>query len=130
MRLVTCGVRVTAAVDENGALWTWGHGRSFLGHDDLHQPELGGCHDIARPRLVRWPSAMDANVRVAAVSLGWSHAAVVDDGGNVYTWGHGGNGRLGHGDEQTRVAPAWVRGVPAGEIAAVAAGGSVFSVEC
>jgi alpha-tubulin suppressor-like RCC1 family protein len=124
MRLVTCGVRVSAAVDENGSLWTWGDGKGFLSHEDIHLPQLGGSYDVAVPRLIKWPASVDSNIRVAAVSLGWSHTVVLDESGNIYTWGYGGNGRLGHGDEQTRLGPARVQGVPPHEMAAVAAGGA------
>lgn len=120
MRQVVCGVRSSAAVDERGQLWTWGEGKSYLGHH-----EDAGFHDLAVPRVVQWPSSLDGvTIKVAQVSLGWSHTVILDDAGNVYTWGFGGNGRLGHGDEQTRVAPKLVAGVPKNEIAAVAAGGA------
>ena len=49
---------------------------------------------------------------------------ILDDKGDVYTWGYGGNGRLGHGDETSRVAPSRVHDIPPHEIAAVAAGGA------
>lgn len=43
------------------------------------------------------------NVQVAA--LGWGHSAVIGEKGEVYTYGEGSNGRLGHGDETTYYEP-------------------------
>eukprot|EP00629_Pelagomonadales_sp_RCC1024_P015030 CAMPEP_0119261496 /NCGR_PEP_ID=MMETSP1329-20130426/1542_1 /TAXON_ID=114041 /ORGANISM="Genus nov. species nov., Strain RCC1024" /LENGTH=670 /DNA_ID=CAMNT_0007261061 /DNA_START=319 /DNA_END=2327 /DNA_ORIENTATION=+ len=47
---------------------------------------------------------------VASVCCGGQHAAVLTRGGEVYTWGRGGFGRLGHGDTQSLKAPKLVRG--------------------
>ena len=124
VRHVECGIRVSAAIDQDGSLWTWGEGKAYLGHEDIHLPELGGSYDVAVPRRMNWPISIDSNIRVASVSLGWSHTVILDDKGDVYTWGYGGNGRLGHGDETSRVAPSRVHDIPPHEIAAVAAGGA------
>jgi len=43
--------------------------------------------------------------RVAQVSVGTEHAAVVTEGGRVFSWGANDFGQLGTGDEQTRVLP-------------------------
>ena len=47
---------------------------------------------------------------VASVCCGGQHAAVLTAAGEVYTWGRGGFGRLGHGDAQTLKAPRRVEG--------------------
>ena len=41
--------------------------------------------------------------RVIQVATGWSYSALVTDRGNVYTWGWGEGGRLGHGDTVNQV---------------------------
>ncbi|ETW00260.1 hypothetical protein, variant [Aphanomyces invadans] len=46
--------------------------------------------------------------RVQQVSCGAMHAAIVNDGGLMYTWGSGDGGRLGHGDLISHVAPRLV----------------------
>lgn len=38
------------------------------------------------------------NKAVKSVSCGFQHTACVTEDGEVYTWGHGKNGALGHGD--------------------------------
>ncbi|EGC39646.1 hypothetical protein DICPUDRAFT_147589 [Dictyostelium purpureum] len=42
----------------------------------------------------------DNNIRIIKVSAGGSHSLALDDQGNVYSWGNGSNGKLGHGDEK------------------------------
>lgn len=42
---------------------------------------------------------------VQIVACGAEHSAAVTDVGALLTWGKGANGRLGHGDEQTRATP-------------------------
>jgi hypothetical protein len=49
-------------------------------------------------------------VAVAAVCCGGQHAAVLTAAGEVYTWGRGGFGRLGHGDAHSLKAPRLVPG--------------------
>ncbi|KAH8054420.1 hypothetical protein JL721_10546 [Aureococcus anophagefferens] len=53
-------------------------------------------------------------VAVAAVCCGGQHAAVLTAAGEVYTWGRGGFGRLGHGDARDSLkAPARPAALPA-----------------
>lgn len=38
--------------------------------------------------------------RVALLACGWRHTVAVTEAGEVYSWGRGVNGQLGHGAEQ------------------------------
>jgi len=59
----------------------------------------------------RVPVRIDAlaGVRVVHVSAGTAHSLVVDDAGNVRSFGHALGGCLGHGDELRHVVPARIR---------------------
>ena len=46
-----------------------------------------------------------AGKRVTQVSAGDEHSACVTESGDVYTWGIGDGGRLGHGDEEEEYTP-------------------------
>ena len=61
---------------------------------------------------------------VASVCCGGQHAAVLTASGEVYTWGRGGFGRLGHGDAHSLKAPKLVRGALVGVVCAQVARGA------
>ena len=46
-----------------------------------------------------------ATSRVLMVAAGAMHQVVVLEDGGIYSWGCGGNGRLGHGAEHQQSAP-------------------------
>ncbi|KAH8072608.1 GTPase [Aureococcus anophagefferens] len=98
----------------------------FLGHRSLD--------DAARPRRVEGL----AGVRIVASSAGALHSLVLSAAGDVYSFGHGGGGRLGHGDSAMRWVPERVAALAG--VAAIAAGdahsacalrdGAVFTWGC
>ena len=53
-----------------------------------------------------------AGRRVVAVSAGSAHSFAITADGAVWSWGHGGEGRLGHGDYQLlpKKIEGWARG--------------------
>ncbi|ETV64248.1 hypothetical protein, variant 2 [Aphanomyces astaci] len=59
--------------------------------------------------------------RVHQVSCGAMHAAMVNENGQMYTWGSGDGGRLGHGDLASHVAPRLVEAL---------ASDVVFQISC
>ena len=113
-------VRVTAvaagsvhslAVSGAGALYTWGHGLyGRLGHGD-HQ-------DQPRPKAVE----AVGQVVVRAVAAGQAHSLAVSEAGEVFSWGHGELGPLGHGDEEDWLEPLRIAGLGGVRVCAVAAG--------
>uniref|UniRef100_A0A8C2A9Q1 HECT-type E3 ubiquitin transferase n=1 Tax=Cyprinus carpio TaxID=7962 RepID=A0A8C2A9Q1_CYPCA len=83
---VSAGYRHSAAVTNDGELYTWGEGDfGRLGHSDSHSRNV--------PTLVKDISG------VGQVACGSSHTiAVAQDGRIVWSFGGGDNGKLGHGD--------------------------------
>ena len=84
---------------DDGTLYTFGYG-SFgqLGHGDTE--------DQVSPKRVEveaWKGR-----KVTSVACGANHTAVVLDHGTLYTFGDGGNGRLGHGNTVIQVSPTLV----------------------
>ncbi|KNC53023.1 UVB-resistance protein UVR8 [Thecamonas trahens ATCC 50062] len=101
-----------AAVTNDGALYSWGHGRmGNLGHGTETNPEplvprvrVAGYNyerDWAVPKRV----AALANVHVVHVAMGPEHSACLTADGQVYTWGEAANGETGHGDTFDRMEP-------------------------
>ena len=46
------------------------------------------------------------SVRVVAVAAGWNHSLVLSAAGEVYSFGAGRHGRLGHGDQERQSPPS------------------------
>jgi RCC1 and BTB domain-containing protein len=83
---VSCGGFHTAAVTEDGDLYTFGGGEhGQLGHNDRMNK--------LKPTLVQ---ALDG-VFTSQITCGWSHSVALSAQGRVYTWGNGDHGKLGHG---------------------------------
>lgn len=96
---VTCGSDVTFVLTEDGRLWSFGigtHGKH--GHGDLDD------------RLVptQLGAALFGGARVVSMSTGGNHASVLTTEGDMYTFGQGEFGRLGHGGEQDILVPTMI----------------------
>lgn len=117
-RSVACGQNHTLAIDEDGAVWSWGK-------SDYGKCGHGGDSDQEVPMRVE---AL-AGVVAETVACGEFHSAVVDADGRLYTWGWGGSwlaggGQLGHGDRKDQYAPRIVSALDDGgyRVKAVACG--------
>lgn len=84
---VAAGGTTSAALSGRGELLTWGRGLfGCLGH--------GTEEDVNVPTIVETL----AKTRIISVSLGQGHGCAISDHGDVYTWGNGARGQLGHGE--------------------------------
>jgi len=98
---VTAGGGNTVVCTDAGELFTFGYGEDgMMGH--------GGTGDELVPRLVE---AL-AGKAVVGVSAGDEHAAVWTDEGELFTFGFGSDGRLGHGGGQDELVPRLVESDP------------------
>ena len=93
-RAVGCGAFFTAAVSEDGELYTWGAG---LGTGVLSQ----SCGAASTPSLARSPHLMGERVR--GVSCGPFTMAVLTESGGLLMCGEGTFGALGDGTRNTAV---------------------------
>jgi len=85
---VAAGDFHSLALTAVGAVWSWGEGDiGRLGHGDEQNQLL--------PKKVE---AL-AGQRVVAVSAGIAHSLALTADGAFFTWGHGGHGCLGHGED-------------------------------
>jgi len=64
-----------------------------------------------------------ADKKVKAISVGQRHMAAVTDDGNVYTWGDGMGGRLGHGNIDDQTKPKQVMALDTSHVVDVGCGG-------
>ena len=97
VEFVACGEHHTCAVTMSGDLYTWGdgtHNFGLLGHGNE------ASHWI--PKRVNGPLE---GVHVSSVSCGAWHTAVVTSSGQLFTFGDGTFGVLGHGDRRSISIP-------------------------
>eukprot|EP01048_Picozoa_sp_COSAG05_P023844 COSAG05_NODE_5337_length_1204_cov_1.466968_1_plen_368_part_01 len=98
---VSAGGSHSVALTADGSLLTWG-GAGFgrLGHGPTQD---GQTMVASAPRLMA--GCFSPGTRVACVVAGDDHTACVTASGEVFTWGKGDSGQLGHGDTRDRHAP-------------------------
>ncbi|KAK7395500.1 hypothetical protein VNO78_16059 [Psophocarpus tetragonolobus] len=110
---VSCGGFFTMALTEDGQLWNWGANSNYeLGRGD----KIGGW----KPRPV--PSL--ENVKIIQIASGGYHSLALTDDGKVLSWGHGGQGQLGHGCVQNQTIPAVIDALANEHIIYISCGGS------
>ncbi|MCO5557417.1 hypothetical protein L7F22_010981 [Adiantum nelumboides] len=93
---VACGQNHTCAVTVTGDLYTWGNGSQSIGL-------LGHGNDVSHwvPRRVTKPEGL----QVSMVACGPWHTAFISSLGQLFTFGDGTFGVLGHGDKTSQAYP-------------------------
>ncbi|KAL4385407.1 hypothetical protein GQ457_15G028620 [Hibiscus cannabinus] len=97
IELVACGEYHTCAVTLSGDLYTWGDGTYNFGL-------LGHGNEVSHwvPKRVNGPLE---GIHVSSISCGPWHTAVVTSAGQLFTFGDGTFGVLGHGDRNSVSLP-------------------------
>ncbi|XP_074547318.1 putative E3 ubiquitin-protein ligase HERC1 isoform X2 [Halichoeres trimaculatus] len=91
----------TLAITLEGEVFSWGDGEyGKLGH--------GNSATQKYPKIIQGPLLGKV---VVCVSAGYRHSAAVTNDGELYTWGEGDFGRLGHSDSQSRNVPTLVKDI-------------------
>ncbi|XP_075899766.1 putative E3 ubiquitin-protein ligase HERC1 isoform X1 [Nelusetta ayraudi] len=91
----------TLAITVEGEVFSWGDGEyGKLGH--------GNSATQKYPKIIQGPLYSKV---VVCVSAGYRHSAAVTNDGELYTWGEGDFGRLGHSDSQSRNVPTLVKDI-------------------
>jgi len=93
---------------------TSAHGGLYAGFQHLCDPArvvyaMGTVEDDAN-LMVTTPTLVNGllGLPISQICCGGQHAAILTAFGEVYTWGRGGFGRLGHGDTQSLSDPKFV----------------------
>ena len=108
---VHSGGKHAMALTVDGRVFSWGEGEDG---------KLGHCsrQSVEKPRIVE---AL-RNKRVRDIACGSSHSAAITSSGELFTWGCGEYGRLGHGDNITQLRPKAVRALAGHRVVQVACG--------
>jgi len=107
---IACGGGHCLALTRAGELLTWGSGRQGqLGHGD--------DADAPSPRPIQMGRA---GLRFVSIAAGHAHSAATCSRFHLFTWGDGGDGRLGHdaSEPRRRTAPTELGAPRACEVAA------------
>ncbi|XP_012936715.1 E3 ubiquitin-protein ligase HERC2 [Aplysia californica] len=108
---VHSGGRHALALSIDGKIFAWGEG-------DDGKLGLSSRMNCDTPRLVE---ALKSK-RVRDIACGSSHSAAIISNGDLYTWGLGDYGRLGHGDNTTQLKPKQVAALAGQRVVQVACG--------
>eukprot|EP01127_Copromyxa_protea_P021629 TRINITY_DN7506_c0_g1_i2.p1 TRINITY_DN7506_c0_g1~~TRINITY_DN7506_c0_g1_i2.p1 ORF type:complete len:783 (+),score=106.99 TRINITY_DN7506_c0_g1_i2:14-2362(+) len=109
------------ALSESGTIFTWG-GNEYgqLGHNNME----GALHPTP---VVLDPA--DTGLKFVTIGGGARHSFAITDFGDLYTWGAGGYGQLGHNDpSQHQLIPKRVTHLPEGVKFVEVDGGTWHSV--
>lgn len=116
---IACGHSLTVGLTTSGSVFTMGstvYGQLGNPHSDGKLPCLvedklvGGC--------------------IEEIACGAYHVAVLTSKNEVYTWGKGANGRLGHGDTEDRKIPTLVEALKDRHVKFIACGANFTAAIC
>ncbi|GFP83369.1 probable E3 ubiquitin-protein ligase herc1, partial [Phtheirospermum japonicum] len=116
---LACGANMTIALTNSGHVFTMGSNA----YGQLGNPQSDGKSPIlVQERLV--------GEFVEQISCGAYHVAVLTLRNEVFTWGRGANGRLGHGDIDDRNSPTLVEALKDRHVRNIACGSNYTACIC
>lgn len=116
---IACGHTMTVALTTSGHVFTMG---------STENGQLGNPNSAGKvPTLVQDKLLGEF---VEEISCGAHHVAVLTSRNEVYTWGKGSNGRLGHGDTDERKSPTLVIALKDRHIKNISCGSNFTSCIC
>lgn len=116
---IACGHSLTVGLTTSGRVFTMGS----TVYGQLGNPQSDG----KLPCLVEDKLAGEV---VEEIACGAYHVAVLTSKNEVYTWGKGANGRLGHGDIEDRKMPTFVEALKDRHVKYIACGSNYTAAIC
>ncbi|XP_042437764.1 PH, RCC1 and FYVE domains-containing protein 1-like isoform X1 [Zingiber officinale] len=116
---VSCGIMLTVALTITGRVFTVGSSV----HGQLGNPQ---AEDVSITRV----EGLLRNESIKEISTGSFHVTVLTTKGKVYTWGKGGNGQLGLGDNKDRNSPTLVESLEDRHVDSIDCGSNFTAVTC
>lgn len=116
---VACGLNLTVVLTTKGQVYTMGS----TAYGQLGNPVADG----------KVPGRIEGRIAhsfIDEIACGSYHVAVLTSKTEVYTWGKGSNGQLGHGDYDNRNTPTLVELLKDKQVKSVACGSNFTAVIC
>lgn len=116
---VACGRDFTVALTSTGRVYTMGN----TAYGQIGCPEANG----------RIPVCVEGKIAdnyVEDIACGSHHVAVLTSKAELFTWGKGTNGQLGHGDNDHRSAPTLVEFLKDNQVKSIACGSNFTAAIC
>ncbi|CAN0925961.1 PH, RCC1 and FYVE domains-containing protein 1 [Linum grandiflorum] len=117
---VGCGHNFTVVLTASGQVYTMGSDA----YGQLGCPKSGNAKS---PNLVKGKLS---DCTVEDVTCGAYHVAALTSKAEVYTWGKGSNGQLGHGDKESRNTPKLVDFLRNKQVKTVVCGSNFTAIVC
>ena len=95
---ISCGICHTIALSENNTIYSWGRLYKTYNKNDKNKSEYG---DYSEPKLIE----SLVNEIITYISTGNNHSMALTNQGDLYTWGEGIYGQLGHGIKNNETYP-------------------------
>ncbi|GFN81530.1 E3 ubiquitin-protein ligase herc2-like, partial [Plakobranchus ocellatus] len=116
---VNSGGKHCLALSAEGEVYSWGEGEDGkLGH--------GNKSPCDRPRVIECLRGKE----IVDIAAGGAHSACITSNGELYTWGKGRYGRLGHGDSEDQPRPKMLEALKGYRVVDVACGSGDAQTLC
>lgn len=93
---IACGMYFSLALSTKGKVYSWGYGNlGRLGHNNENSYEM--------PNIITFFE--DNDIFINNIKCGDTFSAAICNAKQIYTWGNGSNGMLGHGNYLNLLAP-------------------------
>ena len=93
---ISCGMHFSMALDELGNVYSWGCGNAGrLGHSDENS--------VGNPKIIQFFDS--EKIKIMSIACGDTHAAGISTSKELFSWGAGNNGMLGHGNYYDNKTP-------------------------
>jgi len=105
---ISAGYNHSLAVGSDGYAYAWGWNiKGQLGNNTTNDSYSGNPFP-SRVRDPASPADTSKGLKATQVSAGYWHSLALDSDGNTYAWGNNGNGQLGDGTTNNKLAPVQV----------------------